>query len=601
MRTTGQQISLFALIAVSMTCSSIHTDVIGTDPRFPGIEIDTSALSALTCTYSTVNNANAVTLTVNAGEIALISTRTVDKALLVNGDLCASSDGSVATASSLKRLNVVEGTAGSQTVILDYINGVFGTGSSVTPGTNLDLDHASSGTFADDVLKIRGSTTDDSFAFGPNGISLRSGAVKDVLLSPHVNTFVVSTGSGKDAVSGAGAAALGMAGTPSVPAPFSKPLTVYGGAGDDVLVGGSGDDVIYGGDGNDKIAGGLGDDQLYGEEGADTFDEGSLIGGSDALVGGNGSDTVTYAARVGTVGVDYPVSVTVGGGAVSGAPNEYDDIANDVEIVTGSRGDDVMTCGANICTLNGGPGNELLSPGTAATTLNGDEGDDTFAMGASVSVPGNGGSIVGNPTVTINGGKGIDVVDYSARTNPVVLDLNNVAISGEGENSSIAKDVENAKCGSAGCRVYGNDTDNTIWGGDGDDVVFGAGGSDTFIMGMADGDDSFSGGSGVDLVDYSARTDILTIYMDATVNSSAVNKSTWTIVATSSHYSGAAGEMDLIGADVENVIAGSNDDVITGNALDNTLDGGGGTNVLSGGVGSDICLQGTCSDNTCEL
>lgn len=591
MRRTGRRVALFALIVMCATCSSNGPEVIGTDPRFPGVDIDVSALTALTCAYSMVNNANVVTVTVNAGETALISTRTVDKALLVNGVPCAASDGTVATASSLKRLNVVEGTAGAQTVILDFINGIFGTGSSVAAGTNLDLDHSSSGTFASDVLKIRGSITDDNFVFGPNGISLRSGAVKDILMSAHIDTFVVSTGSGKDAVSGAGAVALGTVGNPPLPAPFAKVLTIYGGAGDDALTGGSADDVIYGGDGNDKITGGLGDDQLFGEEGADTFDEGTLISGSDTIVGGNGTDTVTYAARVGTVGTDYPVTVTVGGGAVSGAPGEQDDIANDVEIVTGSRGNDVLVCGANTCTLNGGPGNDALSPGSGSATLNGDEGDDTFDMGVSGT----------NPTVTINGGKGTDLVDYSSRTNAIVIDMNTLAISGEGENSSIGKDVENAKCGSGGCRVYGNDLDNTFWGGAGNDVMFGAGGSDTFIMAMADGNDSISGGTGVDLVDYSARTDALTIYMDAVVNTSAVSKSAWTIAVTSGHYSGATSEQDLIGADVENVVGGSKDDVITGNALDNTLDGGGGTNVLSGGAGADICVQGTCSDNTCEL
>jgi Ca2+-binding RTX toxin-like protein len=591
MRKTGLRIPLVALIAMGTACVSNQPDVIGTDPRFRGIEIEVSALSALTCTYSTVNKANVVTVTVDDGQIALISTRTLDKALLVNGAPCAASDGTIATASSLKRLNVVEGTAGVQTVILDFINGIFGTGSSVTAGTNLDLDRSSSGTFGSDVLKIRGATIDDNIVFGPNGISLRSGAVKDILLSAHIDTFVVSTGNGKDIVSGAGAVCLGSSGSPLVPVPFPKPLTIYGGAGDDVLVGGASDDVIYGGDGNDKITGGLGDDQLFGEEGSDTFDEGTLVSGGDTIVGGNGLDTVTYAARIGTVATDYPVSVIVGGGAVSGAPGEQDDIANDVEIVTGSRGNDVMTCGANVCTLNGGPGNDTVAPGAASATLNGDDGDDLFAMGTSGS----------NPTVTINGGKGIDLVDYSARTNAIVIDMNTQAITGEGENSSIAKDVENAKCGSAGCRVYGSDLDNTFWGGAGNDIMFGAGGSDTFIMAMGDGDDSISGGTGVDLVDYGARTDSLTIYMDAVVATAITNKAAWTITANAGHVSGAAGESDLIGADVENVMGGSKDDTIIGNALDNTLDGGGGTNVLSGGVGADICLQGTCSDNTCEL
>ncbi len=596
MRWKGQQLLALGLTVLGAGCDASRSDVIETDPRFPGIEIATAALSALSCVFSTANNANVVTVNMNAGDTALISSRTVDKALLVNGFTCATSDGStLATAASLKRLNIVEVTAGAQTVILDFINGVFGGGTSVAPGTNLDLDHASAGTFADDTLKIRGSTIDDNFVFGQNGISLRNGVVKDIIMSPHVNIFVVSTGSGRDAVSGAGSAILGKSGSPAVPIPFAKALTIYGGAGDDALVGGTAGDAIYGGDGNDKITGDLGDDRLDGEEGNDIFDEGTLASGSDIIIGGNGTDSVTYFSRGGTLGTDYPVSVTIGAGAVSGAPGEGDDIAADVEVVTGSRGDDALVCGAGICTLNGSQGDDTLTPGTGRATLNGDEGDDTFDMGPSV-----GADAGGNPTVTTNGGKGTDVVDYSARTNPILIDMSGVAMSGEGENSSIGKDVENAKCGSAGCRVYGNDLDNKVWGGAGDDLLFGAGGSDTFVMAMGDGNDGFAGGSGIDLVDYSARTDALIIYMDATVNTPATNKATWSIVSAG-HASGSGSEQDLIGADVENAIGGSQDDVITGNALDNTLDGAAGTNTLSGGAGADICVQGICSDETCEL
>ncbi len=88
---------------------------------------------------------------------------------------------------------------------------------------------------------------------------------------------------------------------------FSKPATIYGDAGADVIVAGAGNDTIYGGAGIDTIRGGGGNDQifgegdidfLYGEAGNDLIQGGDgadyIYGGAgaDVLVGGNGSDFI---------------------------------------------------------------------------------------------------------------------------------------------------------------------------------------------------------------------------------------------------------------------------------------------------------------------
>ncbi|HET7053725.1 MAG TPA: hypothetical protein VFI09_07405 [Solirubrobacterales bacterium] len=67
------------------------------------------------------------------------------------------------------------------------------------------------------------------------------------------------------------------------------PVTMRGGAGDDVLIGGSGADKLIGGRGGDRLIGGAGDDVLYGGPGKDV-----LIGGpgDDMLYGGPGNDTL---------------------------------------------------------------------------------------------------------------------------------------------------------------------------------------------------------------------------------------------------------------------------------------------------------------------
>jgi hypothetical protein len=73
----------------------------------------------------------------------------------------------------------------------------------------------------------------------------------------------------------------------SVAASVSIPVTMRGGAGDDVLSGGSGPDKLIGGEGNDRLMGGRGDDLLFGGEGDDVLIAGP---GHDVLRGGYGED-----------------------------------------------------------------------------------------------------------------------------------------------------------------------------------------------------------------------------------------------------------------------------------------------------------------------
>ncbi len=91
--------------------------------------------------------------------------------------------------------------------------------------------------------------------------------------APTIAGFEVNSGGGDDRVWVAKDVAL--------------PVTVRGGAGDDLLVGGSGADKMIGGTGDDRLVGWRGDDVLYGGPGSDV-----LIGGPgrDILRGGPGTD-----------------------------------------------------------------------------------------------------------------------------------------------------------------------------------------------------------------------------------------------------------------------------------------------------------------------
>jgi len=77
---------------------------------------------------------------------------------------------------------------------------------------------------------------------------------------------------------------------------LSKPVSVWGGSGNDLIVAGAGPETIYGGDGNDTIYGGAGNDRIYGEGGDDRISAGSgntLVDGGpghNLMVGGRGND-----------------------------------------------------------------------------------------------------------------------------------------------------------------------------------------------------------------------------------------------------------------------------------------------------------------------
>lgn len=75
----------------------------------------------------------------------------------------------------------------------------------------------------------------------------------------------------------------------SVAANITLPVTMRGGAGDDVLVGGGGLDKLVGGNGDDRLIGRRGADLLFGGPGADV-----LVGGpsADVLRGGPGEDSL---------------------------------------------------------------------------------------------------------------------------------------------------------------------------------------------------------------------------------------------------------------------------------------------------------------------
>jgi Ca2+-binding RTX toxin-like protein len=515
----------------------------GTTPEpsaFPGIDDTQANLTPLATACSFVADGGVLTITMAAGEYSLIGPNDAG-AILVNGTQCGT-----ATAANTQRVSITGSLdGGNETVILDYLYGAFALGTAATPGVSVDLKGGNA-----DALKIRGTSGVDTvllattaadagssgtYAIGLGLAGATASGIKNVTLT-NVEQVVVSTGPGDDVVKTNGLSAdAGIGNTP-----FGK---ANSGSGPSL--------VFYGGDNND------------------TLNMGAAKGGAVTFNGGAGTDTADFSLRTNVI------TCTIGGGAICGESAEAATIATDVEVLSGGSGNDTLACeAATACTLNGNGGADVLTGGSGDDTLNGGAGDDTLT-------PGTG-------TDTVSGGTGIDTVSYADRASTavtVVLGTGGAASTSNGatladggtENDSIDT-VENIIGGGGADTLTGNDLDNAITGGAGNDTMTGGPGNDTFLMGTAAaGNDIIDGSAGEDLVDYSGRTNALTL----TLNGS-----------TATTGNGESGESTSL-VNIEDLTCGSGADTVTGDANDNVISGGPGNDTIDAAGGNDTIDPGT--------
>ena len=221
-----------------------------------------------------------------------------------------------------------------------------------------------------------------------------------------------------------------------------------GGAGSDVLIGSvSAGNVLTGGPGDDSLDGLGGNDNLNGGPGADT------------LVGGPGSDLVDYSLRT------APLTIDLDGVADDGEAGENDNVDPTVDVVNGGSGNDSIAGSAIQNVIDGKGGNDRLDGRGDNDTVFGSGGDDVLV------------GDVGKDSLV--GGDGFDTADYSARTAPLTIDLDDVDDDGEaGEGDNVAMTIEQVLGGSGNDSITGNAGTNHLVGNLGTDSLFGLGGDD---------------------------------------------------------------------------------------------------------------------------
>ncbi len=220
---------------------------------------------------------------------------------------------------------------------------------------------------------------------------------------------------------------------------------------------------------------------------------------------------------------------------------------------------------------DGTDGSEII---VGETELVGRDGDDV---------------LIGTADITaIDGGAGVDTVDYSASDAGVTVTLvDDGSSTGTGgyADGVVLKNIENIIGSDHPDWLVGNSGANVFRGGAGADYLRGLGGSDTLYGDAGDdtligasGRDSMDGGEGNDLADYSGS--------DAGVTVELGEESEGYIVAR-----GGTAEADRLRG-FERLTGSDHADALTGNALANELRGGEGDDLLEGGAGEDLLIGG---------
>lgn len=340
---------------------------------------------------------------------------------------------------------------------------------------------------------------------------------------------------------------------------------------------------VLGGAGNDDLRGGKGIDTIHGGNGADTL---RMTPGADELVGGLGEDLLIGANST----TNWIVTA-----ANAGSTTARVSFA-EVEALQGGSGADRFRIGEDAGIsggIDGGAGlNTLVGPNQASfwSITGADTGllnDESFVNIQSIvggsqadlfSIE-NGGSLANS----LDGGGGIDALDYSALTSQVTVNLaaktaSGLAsvlrvesfIGGSGINTFIGPNVASTwrvtgpsagKVASTSFTAFANLTGGSL--------------NDTFIFSAGQGvPGEVDGGAGENTVDYSEYASAVTVNLNT------------------GSATGIGGGL----TNFRNAIGGAGADQLTGNTLANILLGGAGGDTLIGGGGNDVLVGGTGND-----
>jgi Ca2+-binding RTX toxin-like protein len=260
-------------------------------------------------------------------------------------------------------------------------------------------------------------------------------------------------------------------------------------------------------------------------------------------------------------------------------------ITSNATRITGTSHDDVIVAGHGSQRITGGAGrdmicadggNDRVDGGAGRDRIDGDEGDDRLVGGSEAD--------------EITGNRGDDVILGGSNTG----DTHDLLAGGSGDDL-----------------IRGGDGRDLLRDGPGADVLSGEGGDDVLSPQDDRTADRYSGGIGVDVIDYGLDDDSpfkegITVSLDGVENiggsygdDTLIGNDGANVIEDPDGY-GTNTIMALGGADI--VRGGDGTDAIQGGAGDDSLHGGYGDDSLDGGTDTDECFgdDGTDAAAGCE-
>jgi Ca2+-binding RTX toxin-like protein len=412
---------------------------------------------------------------------------------------------------------------------------------------------------------VTGGPAADTVTGGPGNDTLAGGDGVDRLVESASASFNLTptslSGNGTDALSGIDEASLagGSGNDAIIAASFAGPVTLDGGARNDLLVGGAASDSLVGNAGDDTLAGGAGNDTLAGGDGTDRVSEtaDASFALTSTTLAGAGNDTLDSIEEAQMIGGN---GANVLNAAAFPGPTTLD----------GAAGDDTLTAGGGNDTLVGGPGRDEIS----------EAADASFTLSArSLVSPATGtDSLSDIESAVLTGGPGSNLLAASGFLGPVTLD------GGAGNDT-----------------LGGGSASDSLVGGSGDDVVSGAGGNDTI-----------SGADGSDLLVESASASFTLMSTGMTgigrdslsgIDRARLRGTSGRDRLDAGRFRGAvtldsgAGRDTIIGATGSDELFGrGGDDYVAGRGGNDRIDGALGHDRLVGGGGSDTITGGGGND-----
>ena len=227
------------------------------------------------------------------------------------------------------------------------------------------------------------------------------------------------------------------------------------------------------------------------------------------------------------------------------------------DTIVGGSGDDHIVAGAGDDIVMAGDGNDIVFGGAGRDWISGGKGDDRLSGGDSDDV--------------IFGDQGDDRIDGEAGGDLLFGGAgNDIVTGGAGEDKLFGEEDADQLAGGPG--------DDILSGGEGSDVVFAEEGDDTVIGDADQAADTYDGGDGRDLIDYSAARGSISVDL------------------SEEQASGSDIGTDII-AGFEAVVTGSGDDCVIGSDAceeittgdgDDYIEDAGGRDVVEAGIGNDI-------------